>query len=359
MNHFNFNTKQKQKHLNFEHYEFIQHQLKHFEISIKTNKTLFMKQLAQDVGTSLGNLYKIIKVGTVTISNSDLSTRQEFSARAAFNARRKHGNASHNLKLHKVSDFLEDVCNYVLKHKKICSIDEAVNIFKHKYPHAHVCTKTVYNYVHAELIQIKKMDCLEIVGRKQPRKHKKAKRHKGTSIDLRPPHINDRSEFGHWEGDLIVGGRDAQTGALLTLLERQTRFEITIPIKKKTSKQVFMAINKLEKQYADAFPKIFKSITFDNGSEFSRFKDIEKHPKSKTLRTKVYFAHPYASWERGSNENANKLIRRFFPKGTNFNSIQPFQVQHAISLINNKKRRILGYSSAKELFDYHVSLISA
>jgi len=286
MSQFNCNTKTKFKHLKLEHYEYIQFQLRYFDCAIKKNKTLFMKKLAAEIGTSLGNLYKIIAAGTVTVTTSRLVQREEFSALAAFNTRTKHNKRSNHLKLEKVKPFIDDVCQFVLENNKIHSIDEAVHIFKEKYPEDNVCTKTIYNYVHKELIAIKKMDCLEIVGRKPSHKPKAHKRHKGTSIDQRPEHVNDRSAFGHWEGDLIVGGRDAQSGALLTLLERKTRFEIAIPLKKKTAKCVFMAINKLEKQYAHLFPHIFQSITFDNGSEFARFRDIEKHPKSRKPRTR-------------------------------------------------------------------------
>lgn len=109
----------------------------------------------------------------------------------------------------------------------------------------------------------------------------------------------DRSEFGHWEGDLVTGPHDGENGTLLTVIEGKTRFYYMIPIKNKNSKSIYMAINKLNKLYGDDFKKIFKSITFDNRSEFARFKDIEIKPGTKVYRTMVYFAHPYASSERG------------------------------------------------------------
>ena len=90
----------------------------------------------------------------------------------------------------------------------------------------------------------------------------------------------DSFEFGHWEGDLVTGSRDDENGAFLTLVERKTRFYYMIPIKNKNSKSIYMAINKLNKLYGDDFRKIFKSITFDNGSEFARFKDIEKKARN-------------------------------------------------------------------------------
>ncbi len=119
-----------------------------------------------------------------------------------------------------------------------------------------------------------------------------------------------------------------------------------------------MAINKLEKLYGENFSKVFKSITFDNGSEFSRYKDIEKHPKSKIQRTKVYFARPYKSSDRGSNENCNQLIRYFIKKGTNFNTISKEYILDINKRINNKKRKINGYLPSIFLFQNELSLLN-
>lgn len=107
------------------------------------------------------------------------------------------------------------------------------------------------------------------------------KRQKGTSITERPEDVETREEFGHWEGDLVTGPRDGQNDAYLTLIERKTRFYYMIPIKSKSSKKVYMQINKLNRFYGENFSKIFKSITFDNGSEFARWKDMEKSPELK------------------------------------------------------------------------------
>ena len=130
------------------------------------------------------------------------------------------------------------------------------------------------------------------------------KRHKGTPISERPFDMDDRSEFGHWESDLVTGPRDGQNGAYLTLLERKTRFYYMIPIKRKSAKQVYMKINELEKYYGQYFSKTFKSITFDNGNEFSRHKDIEKKCETNKQRTKDYFGRPYHSCDRAVTKTA-------------------------------------------------------
>ena len=113
---------------------------------------------------------------------------------------------------------------------------------------------------------------------------------------------------------------------------------------------VYKAIKKIKKRYPELkdykINDIFKSITFDNGVEFSKWKDIEKY-----LKTKTYFAHPYPSYERGSNENANKLLRLFLPKGCNINDYNEDYVIRANELINTKVRKILNYKSSLELFN--------
>ena len=123
-----------------------------------------------------------------------------------------------------------------------------------------------------------------------------------------------------------------------------------IPIKSKKSKNVYLAINKLNKFYGEKFKDVFKSITFDNGSEFARFKDMEIKPGTNVERTKVYFVHPYASFERGSNERCNQLIRYYIPKGTDINKVDASLIEQVQLGINNKKRKILGYKSAELLF---------
>jgi len=110
-----------------------------------------------------------------------------------------------------------------------------------------------------------------------------------------------------------------------------------------------IALDALEIKYGRKFKEKFKTITVDNGSEFLDFKGIEeslKIPREK--RVKVYYAHPYSSWERGTNENSNKLIRRFIPKGTGIGNISKIKIKYIETWMNNYPRKILGYKSAKD-----------
>ena len=137
-------------------------------------------------------------------------------------------------------------------------------------------------------------------------------------IEKRPVEIAERNTFGHWEMDSVVGARGVSKKALLVLTERKTRKEIIFLLKDHTSAAVVKALDRLERKLGKKFREIFKSITVDNGSEFADWEGMERSRRSKKKRTKIYYCHPYSSWERGSNENQNKLVRRHIPKGRKF-----------------------------------------
>lgn len=132
----------------------------------------------------------------------------------------------------------------------------------------------------------------------------------------------------------------------------KTRKEIIIAIPNRKAETVVKALDALERKLgARRFRAIFKSITFDNGTEFAAAEELERSCVNKHLpRTKVYFCHPYSSWERGTNENTNGMIRRRFPKGTNFAAVTNAQIVQAENWINNYPRKILGYKSSEIVF---------
>ena len=147
--------------------------------------------------------------------------------------------------------------------------------------------------------------------------------------------------------DTVIGKRD-KSSCLLVFTERKTREEIILKIKDKTQYSVRRALNNLEKSVHN-FKDVFKTITVDNGSEFLNQRAIEKSCKSKTNRTQVFYCHPYSSWERGSNENSNKLIRRFIPKGTPIEYFSDEYIQKIQFWINHLPRKILGYKTSAQL----------
>ena len=174
---------------------------------------------------------------------------------------------------------------------------------------------------------------------------------RGESIEKRPAEVDARETFGHWEGDTVYSKKDGSK-ALFVLTERLTREEIIMRIKDRTAESVIKALDRIERKYGPVlFRKIFQTITFDNGGEFADVDRMERSPLRKTLkRTKVYFCHPYSSYERGSNECQNKMIRRPFPKGTDFGNVTDAEVARAESWMNNYPRKILGWKTSEMLF---------
>ena len=356
----NIKPSEKNKQLSFEHYEYIineiiKHEAKYNGQVRNTGKTQLIRDLAAAVGTSVSNVYEIIKAARTTIKDTHLVLHEVLSATAAWN-RRHDSKPSNNTKLKKAKPFIDLVVKEV-KSNTYSSIDETVNYLRLHEPEKikdmeTVCTKTIYNYVHQRKIALKPIDLPRMLRRRPSTKHKTyiPKMQRGTSITERDPAVETREDFGHWEGDLVVGPRNGQNGAYLTLVERKTRFYLMIPVKNKTAKQVYMQINKLHRFYSDDFSEIFKTITFDNGSEFARWKDIEVKPGTSKQRTKVYFGRPYRSSDRGSNENANQLIRYTIPKGTDINTVPKEKSVDINNKINQKKRKILGYLPAETLF---------
>lgn len=193
--------------------------------------------------------------------DSNLNQFAELSALAAYSKRSKKHLVPNNSKINKAHDFIKLV-ETEMKSNKLSSVDETIHYLclheKDKIKNMEtVCTKTFYNYIHQRKV-------------KKNWKTYIPKMQKGTSITKRPAYIEPREELGHWEDDLITGPRDGKNGAYLTLNERKTRFYYMLSISSKSSKKVFMQINKLNKFYGNQFKDIFKSITFDNGSGFSR-----------------------------------------------------------------------------------------
>ena len=149
----------------------------------------------------------------------------------------------------------------------------------------------------------------------------------------------------------MVVGKEGRGAALLTFTERMTREEIIIKIPSKHAINISRSIAKLERKYKSEFKKKFKTITFDNGGEFRDYKAIEKSydKRKKEPRVQVYYAHPYRSGERGSNENENRLIRRFIPKGKVITNISEEYIQEIEDWINNLLRLMFSYESSLEM----------
>jgi IS30 family transposase len=175
----------------------------------------------------------------------------------------------------------------------------------------------------------------------KPRRKKGSKIKDQVNISQRPEHIENRQEIGHWEGDLVIG--KAQKSAIGTIVERKSRYTLIIPVKDRTTKSVTRAFAKELNRFNN---KLIKTMTYDNGTEMADHKWL-----SNNTGIKVYFANPYASWERGTNENTNGLIRRFLPKKTDFKIIDNKQLKMIQYKLNNRPRKVLGFKTPKEVFE--------
>ena len=216
-----------------------------------------------------------------------------------------------------------------------------------------MCARTIRNNIASgDIYDIKSKDMIYNKKHKEKNKEKRIfeKVPAEKSIDYRPEEANRREEYGHWEGDLVIGKRK-KGAVLLTFTERMTREEIIIKLASKEAKEVEKALDMLERIYKKDFSKKFKTITFDNGAEFRNWKSLEKsYDKRKTKpRTQVYYAHPYCSGERGSNENGNRLIRRFIPKGTDITLITEEFIKQIEDWINNYPRAMFKYKSTNQI----------
>lgn len=215
-----------------------------------------------------------------------------------------------------------------------------------------LCTKTVYNMIaRGDFLHLTNAD-LPVKRKRKKRKQKRVRKvslnnQMGRSIEERPSSANDRSEKGHWEMDLVSGRGKA---CLLVMTERFSRKELLVKLPDKRQASVVKALDLLERKYRNQFSDVFKTVTMDNGSEFLDSQRLETSVLHEGNRTTCYYAHPYSAFERGSNENANKLIRRFIPKGTNIGKLSVRDIKRIEHWMNNYPRRMLGYQTAQQVY---------
>ena len=163
------------------------------------------------------------------------------------------------------------------------------------------------------------------------------------SIENRPEEIDKRLIFGNFELDTVIGTKKGKHECLMTLTERKTRFEIIFKLQYKTADEVVKKFNQIKSFMKSNYNKVFKSLTTDNGTEFSSFLDIIKD-----TNTKIYFCHPYCSGEKGTNERNNEIIRYFIPKGKKIENYTYDDINKIAEWMNNYPRKILNYKTPLE-----------
>ena len=160
-----------------------------------------------------------------------------------------------------------------------------------------------------------------------------------TGIEFRCPRVEARAIVGHWEGDTIIGRN--HKGAIVTLVERRSGFSLAAKVSSRDAGEVAATLIRLLKPYKS----LVRTITFDNGLEFARHAEV-----AKSIGCKIYFADPYSSWQRGSNENFNGLLRQRHPKKSCFRNLCPGYLKESVDLINHRARHRLDWCTPYEVF---------
>lgn len=201
-----------------------------------------------------------------------------------------------------------------------------------------VSRQTIYSWIKKDTRREHWESFLRRRGKRRPPDDSRGKIKNTTSIAGRPKVINERKRFGDWEGDTIIGARHC--GVLVTLTERKSGYLIAAKAK---DRQAWRVREKIEQCLLLLPENLRRSVTFDNGKEFA-----EHELLAARTGLKIYFAHPYCSWERGTNENTNGLLRQYFPKGTDFHAVGPATLEYTVQLLNHRPRRRLGYRTPHE-----------
>ena len=208
-----------------------------------------------------------------------------------------------------------------------------------------VCAQTIYDWIYLYRSDLRRyLHCrkgkyrrtraakLRLEGRKKSLDKRR--------INQRPACIQGRKRYGHWEGDSVVGA--GQSGCIATFVERKSGYLMAYKMERPAAAAFAAAA---ATGFAGVPQRYRKTLTLDNGTEMSDYEDIEKH-----TGLDVYFAYPYHSWERGTNENTNGLLRYFFPKKTSFADVTQQQVDRAVRLLNTRPRKRLGYRTPEQMF---------
>ncbi len=248
-----------------------------------------------------------------------------------------------NRRTRKIQGGLEAAVLYYLLELQ-CSPFQIEGRLKRKYPgisELHVSQEIIYKYVYASPLKQIITTCLRR-GRKR-RRHKRAPNRGGirnkVSISQRPD-LSDREEFGHWEGDLIIG-KEGQS-AMATLVERSSRYTMVLPLEGKSSNTVVNAIIEAMKSMPS---HLRKSLTYDQGSEMAEHSRL-----SDEVNIQVYFADAGKAQQRGTNENTNGLLRQYFPKKTDLRSFANDEVSKVQQKLNARPKGVLKFATPSEVF---------
>lgn len=209
--------------------------------------------------------------------------------------------------------------------------------------HLQVSHQTIYTWIESQAPDDRRhfASFLRRAGNRRPREDRRGRIPNQVSIEGRPKVVDQRRRYGDWEGDTVVGAR--QSGAVITLVERKSGYLLTAKTCDRKARRV---ARKIESCLETLPERLRRTMTFDNGKEFADHQRLARR-----LDLAVYFAKPYCSWQRGTNENTNGLLRQFLPKGTDLKSVSWQELKHYTRLLNDRPRKRLGYRTPAEVFE--------
>ena len=347
---YNIEYKQKQyKHLNIKERVMIETIMKEqLEVYGKVNITSIAKKLNRSKSTISREIRRNRTIVLKEVFNKDsifkkkkvITFEYESTEANAKATRKQREKGISRIKLMYNKELIKEV-NRLLKEEGKSPDIVAYKIRENKTFNVKVSTNTIYDGIRKGYLEVSTKDRKRMKDKSRRcrvERNKIPESKKDRSIELRPDYINNRKEFGHFEMDLVLGKQGKDKECLLTLTERKTRFEIVIKLNNKSSSEVLGAINSIKEHLKGYSSEIFKSITTDNGSEFSRYEEIEE-----ILGTMIYFCHPGASYEKGTNERHNGMLREYIPKGSDISKYSAEDLDRIVSKLNDLERKKLNY----------------
>jgi IS30 family transposase len=297
-------------------------------------------------GMSIRKIAKALNRNASTISREIKRNSSEFGSRGRFKrylpqaAQKQSEQRRENS--HRPIKYVDEVRDYVAE--KLLEHWSPEQIAHRECEYKLPSTSTIYRMIHRNHLKRVKMEHLRRKGKFNRPAETRGKFNAGPSIKKRPKSVYKRKELGHWEADTVESGRiDHQRKSnycFVTLAERKSRYYIAILVPDRKAEHVTPAIiNALKGFDSD----LVKTITFDRGKEFSGYEEIARE-----LECNVYFCDPYCAWQKGTNENSNGLLREFYPKGMDLSLVDEDELQHNLSLMNNRPRKCINFLTPSE-----------
>lgn len=312
--------------------------------------------IAKEIGVCKKSIYNEIARGMCRQMTSEYEFAERYCADVAERKYQENLRAKGpDIKLGKDFAFVEYIEDQIINKKRSPGAALAQIKIDGKKFDTEICENTLYNWIYRGdvFLNVTEEHLLYKGDHRKPEDRDRQKRSRpahGDTIEQRPEEINSRDTFGNWEMDSIMGCRGSKA-ALVVLTERLTRYPFIFRVPDHTMESVVRALDRLERNMGAKFREVFQSITVDNGCEFQDCDGMERSKRSRKPRTKIYYCHPYSAYERGSNENMNRIVRRFFPKGTNFDNVTAAEVAQVEEWLANYPRRILDWATPQMLFD--------